>query len=263
MRTSAQVKTYLHKQANNLFGYFEKPKKSYSENDFHLIRVSIKRIKALLDLLNKAEPRIHRKKYFSPFEKIFEQAAKIRDPQVKLKLLAHYRNSSVEKFKRQLNQQIKSEKLKFSQMMKVSLLKDLQKSTSKIEDYVDHADRKSIAHFLDKKTKVVQNLGSTKKLKPTEVHDFRKKIKEIYYLQKMLEHKGHRFARTDDFQELLGKWHDGRVLIQGIKDFIKADSLPQKDKLVFESLQQIIADHNQQLYQSILSSKKAVLKNFK
>jgi len=51
--------------------------------------------------------------------------------------------------------------------------------------------------------------------------------------------------------------------MQGIKDFIKADSLPQKDMLVFESLQQIIADHNQQLYQSILSSKKAVLKNFK
>jgi CHAD domain-containing protein len=147
--------------------------------------------------------------------------------------------------------------------MKVSLFKDLQKSTSKIEGYLDHADRKSIAHFLDKKTKVVQTLGSTKKLKPTEVHDFRKKIKEIYYLQKMLEKKGHRFARTDDFQELLGKWHDGRVLIQGIKDFIKADSLPQKDKLVFESLHQKIAAHNQQLYQSILSSKKAVLKNFK
>ena len=180
MRTSAQAKTYFHKQASNLFGYFEKPKKSYSENDFHLIRVSIKRIKSLLNLLNKSEPRIHRKKYFSPIEKIFEQAAKIRDPQVKLKLLAHYRNSSIEKFKRELTRQIKSEKLKFSQMMKVSLLKDLQKSTSKIEDYLDHADRKSVAHFLDKKTKAVQKIGSDKNLKPSGVHEFRKRVKEIY-----------------------------------------------------------------------------------
>jgi hypothetical protein len=44
-----QVKTFrprskpnFQQQANNLFGYFENPQKSYSEKDFHLIRVSIK-----------------------------------------------------------------------------------------------------------------------------------------------------------------------------------------------------------------------------
>jgi len=260
MKPSAQVKAFFQKQANNLFGYFENPQKSFSEKDFHLIRVSIKRIKALLDLLNKAEPKVQRKKYFNPFEKIFEQAAKIRDPQVKLNLLAHYRNSSVEKFKRELTRQIKLEKLKFSQMMKVSLFKDLQKSTSKIEDYLDHADRKSIAHSLDKKSKDVQKLGSTKKLKPSGVHAFRKELKEIYYLQKMLEKKNHRYARTDEFQELLGKWHDARVLIQGIKDFIKADSLPTKDKVVFEKIRQKIEGNTERLYQSILNDKRAVLK---
>ena len=263
MKTSAQVKAYYQKQANSLFDYFNKPPKTFSENDFHAMRVVIKRMKALLDLLNKAEPRVHRKKYFDPFKAIFEQAAKIREPQVKLKLLAHYRNSSIEKLKRELSRQIASEKLKFSKMMKVSLLKELQKSTSRIERYLDEADRKSIAHYLDKKTKVVQKLGSDKNLKPNGVHELRKRIKEIYYLQKMLEKKGHRFARTDDFQELLGKWHDGRVLERGIKDFMATSSLPAKDIPVFEKLRQKITNYNQQLYQSILREKKAILKSFK
>jgi CHAD domain-containing protein len=74
-------------------------------------------------------------------------------------------------------------------------------------------------------------------LKPSGVHAFRKELKDIYYLQKMLEKKNHRYARTDEFQELLGKWHDARVLIQGIKDFIRR-FLPTKDKVVFEKIRQ-------------------------
>lgn len=260
MKTSSLVTNFFRKQTDELLLSFEKTVESFTENDFHLVRIDIKRIKALLTLLKEVHPKFNRKKYFSPFKVIFRQAGKIRDLQIQLIMVkANPLNSPIEKFEQELSRQISTEKKKLSILIKPSLIRDLRRKTSTLTDYLSHIRGKAVKRYLKKKEKTIHQLLSPVELKPSGIHELRKRIKELYYLQKMMEPKNIRVINTDQFQELLGKWHDGRVFLQGLKTFMKSRTLPQEDISTFELLKRKMTIDDQQLYQNILQDKADVL----
>jgi CHAD domain-containing protein len=263
VKTSALVKSFLQKKTDHLVLSFEKPAESYSENDFHRLRVDIKRIRAMLTLLDNTLPHFHRKKYYAPFKIIFRQAGKIRDLQVQLiSINANPLNTSIEKFERELKNRISKEKTKFFKWLTPSLVQDVCRKTSTIMDSLNQLDDQAVTRFLKKRKNSIQQIVSAAQMKPSGIHEWRKRIKEFYYLQKMLETKNSQSINTEQIQDLMGKWHDGRVLLKGLKTFMKSGSIVQKDRLAFESLKRKITGHNQELYQIILHHKADLLKLF-
>ena len=261
MKTSSRIKIYFQQQTDNLLLSLSKPVDSLSENDFHLIRVTLKRIKAILNLLEGTQPNFSHKKTYAPFKVIFQHAGKIRDLQVQLILLrSNPWNPIIDKFERKLTRQASDEKIKLFNLIQPSLILDIQKKVSTIANNLNKIKEKEVNHFLKKQKKIILKLLSSALRKPSYVHKLRKQIKDFYYWQVMLMPEKSRPINTDQFQRLLGDWHDGRVLLQGLKTFMKNENLSSEELFTFESAKRKVSTNNQQLYHSILEEKNKLLK---
>jgi len=260
VKTSSLLKNYFQHQSNQLLSFFEKPNTQLSENDLHTIRVEIKKIKSLLVLLDNVSSSFDLKKIYGPFKIIFRQAGKIRELQIQVRMIKLYpTNVSVKKYVQLLSKQIIAEKKKLFSRLTPSLIRKLEKRKSTIKDSADQVNSKIALPAFHKKEKYIQKLLGSSRWKPANLHELRKRMKEIYYWQKMLKPKDNGLMITDEFQELLGKWHDGRVLENGLKEYIKSGALLPKDVPPLESLKTKISKKNQQLFQTIMIKKMDLL----
>src|SRR5689334_5953362 len=152
------------------------------------------------------------KKYFKSFSIIFEQAGKIRDREVLYHLLESYRTEAAsDKFKAELLQSIAKEKQAFFQLLKNPFLKKLGKTT-RITAWLKNIRFSEANQYTNERVSSIRKMLQKNNLTPLLVHDLRKRIKDLFYVQKMLETKNHPAIRTDKFQDMLGDWHDARLL---------------------------------------------------
>jgi CHAD domain-containing protein len=144
MKTSNRANTFFKKQIHLLLSILKKKESSFSENDFHSIRIAIKRIKALFALVEKSNSSFHQKKYFAPFKLVFEQAGQIRDKEVIQSILhAHPYNASIENFEFDLQRHIIKEKKQFFKMTTSTLWKDIRHSQVKASRFLDKNQSKT------------------------------------------------------------------------------------------------------------------------
>ena len=263
MKTTKLVNTFFKKQVHLLLSILQKKESSFSENDFHSIRIAIKKIKALFTLVEKSNASFHQKKYFAPFKIVFEHAGEIRDKEVIQSILhAHPYNASIESFEFDLHQHINKEKKQFFKITTSALRKDIRHSQEKVSRFFNKINRKKAEKFLQKKKKAIYTLLIKDQLNPDHLHEIRKRIKDVYYVQKMIEPKNREMTGTDQLQELLGQWHDGRVLLQELNAYLNSKNLQAKDKAPYESLKTKMAIENENLFRLILEQKPALLKLF-
>jgi len=263
MKTSNRVKTFFKKQIHLLLSILKKKESSFSENDFHSIRIAIKRIKALFALVEKSNSSFHQKKYFAPFKLVFEQAGQIRDKEVIQSILhTHPYNASIENFEFDLQRHIIKEKNQFFKMTTSALWKDIRHSQVKATRFLDNINRKTAEKFLEKKKKAIHTQLMYEPLDPDHLHEVRKRIKDVYYVQKMVEPKNREMRGTDQLQELLGQWHDGRVLLQELNEYLSSNNMTAKDKAPYESLKKKMTGENEDQFQHILDQKPTLLKLF-
>jgi CHAD domain-containing protein len=256
VKISKRVNKYFQDQAHQLVKALEEKESVLLEKDFHAIRVSIKRIKALFSLLDEMVPSFRLKKFFSPYKTLFRQAGKIRDLQVQLGLLVTFPgNAAINSMAADLNRQLTDEKVRFYKMNTKSLIRRWKKSEQKILDAIKKNRRKKINRYLKKKQKRVLNLLQKDQLDVAQIHGLRKRIKDIYYLQSMMGNKKIWFGKMDQFQDLLGKWHDGRVLLQGLEKHLNSSSLQQEEKDALKWLSAKLDSQNKNFYLTILKDK--------
>jgi CHAD domain-containing protein len=73
---------FLKKQEEALTFLLVKPSAKFTSNDFHQLRLEIKKLNAFLDLVNFCSNDFNRKKVLKAFTKIFRKAGKIRELQL-------------------------------------------------------------------------------------------------------------------------------------------------------------------------------------
>ena len=94
----------------------------------------------------------------------------------------------------------------------------------------------------------IQLLMKADKLAKKDVHNLRKQIKDIFYLQKIFQPKDNRLIVADEFQEMLGQWHDNRVLAKDILKGAKNHKLqPDEVKALMTLRKKILASSDRQL----------------
>ena len=102
-------------------------------------------------------------------------------------------------------------------------------------------------YLLEEQSKI-QRLMKADKLAKKDVHDLRKQIKDIFYLQKIFQPKDNRLVVADEFQEMLGQWHDNRVLAKDILKGAKNHKLqPDEVKALMALRKKILASSDRQL----------------
>lgn len=263
MKTSSLVKKYYTKQKKRLLSLLKKNPGDYQEEDFHTIRVAIKKVKAVFSMLGKIDPAFKRKKYFQPFSMIFEQAGAVRDRMVLHQMLeAYHSNPSSHHFRTELQSHIDKEKHEFFKLLNKDLLKKFHRKDAKVKKALDRIDYSSTLKYVDKKAKAIRSILQTSQLLPIVVHDLRKRIKDLYYLQKMLEPKVQEVFPTDKFQDELGQWHDGRLLALSMAEFKNNGILSGKEKQAVSELQSKIAEKNDRQLRAFIRHKTSLLRLF-
>lgn len=263
MKTGARIKKVFKDQTQHLLSILKKKESSLTEIDFHSIRIAIKRIQALFNLVEESNPSFHQKKNFAPFKLIFEQAGQIRDKEVILSILhSHPYNASIEIFEFDLDHQIKKEKKQFFKLIKSSLLKNIKRNRSRVSGFIENINHKTAKKYLKKKSNAIHKVMLNDQVDPSNLHEIRKRIKDIYYVQKMIEPKNSQKTSTDKLQELLGQWHDGRVLLQELDEYLNSHPMSTKDKIPYDTLKTRVIRENEARFHLIMEQKPVLLQLF-
>jgi len=210
MLSKQRQQDYFSNRVESVLHNYEVFSKHTRAQNIHKIRVDLKKIRALLYLQKKTggKPDQHATRYV---DKLFRQAGKIRDAQMSAALVKKIHSGTTHFFARQRDIVAEESKI-FHAMVSRHVDKLLVASSQQWKSFRDIPDRKIAG--LDK--------SIVKKLKPVfipkliqrELHDSRKIIKRLIYINSILKANNGSRINTDFFRKLeesVGKWHDAVV----------------------------------------------------
>jgi len=175
--------------------------------DLHRFRVQVKKIKALLVILQGPEAR----KRLAPLQAIFKHAGNIRSTQIYLQLLRRYQPAHLNR-QRQLEQMEQAASRLFCMKYDayVHILDRLYKTCSR---HFRKIDDELVLRYYDQQRKKLRRFFADTRRSAAKLHKSRKRIKKMLYLHALLSNKlrkkvGLDTAAFDRLQDAIGRWHD-------------------------------------------------------
>ena len=245
---------YLRKRAKSIHSILEKPEVEYSTNTFHKLRVEIKKVKALFDLIYFCSEDFEFEKHFRPFKEIFVLAGKVRELQLEEQLLNKYRSSFVlNEYRNTLSSKLFQEERSYFAMINQELSVQLDNKFQIITSILSKIHKKEGNCYIEKKRKDIQKLLSEESLKANDLHNLRKQIKILDYNQKSLSSKEeyHSESNYDQLTKLLGKWHDCQIFINHLNIIMEADTLNLEEKSQIKNLKSKISSKRERYFNKI------------
>lgn len=252
VKTSVKLIKYFLGQSASVHLLLQKPSSAFSAEDFHMLRVYIKKMKAIFSLVQSAVKSFDQEKYFTPYKTIFRQAGRVRELQLEQSLISKYKLDPVlAQYYNRLESEIRNEQNAFFGLTDKKLKRKLKKNTTAVIPLMEKVDSSAVKKFLVEKRNIIELLLHGEKTEAGHVHELRKRIKELYYLQKIFQPKNKRLAVADDFQELLGQWHDYDVIREDLlKDAQNHKLKPEEVKAIMK-IQKKISSHADRLFRKI------------
>ena len=195
--------------------------------DLHQLRVTIKKIRAVLLMLRKLRSDFDYDKNFAPYKKIFKQVGPIREEFLQHNRIKKDTTNKLEKDSHRvliikLHKELKGAQSKH--------LKNIALVSPAILDSLRKLEQKEVYPYCRKILKRLKNkwdrLNTEKNF-----HQFRKHLKQFLYCSRLLSEKDKaklisqkNYDRINELQELLGTWHDDILLLHNIeKDGLKVN----------------------------------------
>jgi CHAD domain-containing protein len=233
------LKKYLKKRKSAIISVLEKQQDSFTADTFHTLRLEIKKLKALFDLINSCSKNFKQKKIVKPFKLIFRNAGKIREIQVEEALLeAHFSSDFVIQYRNDLKK-IETEKLNnFFLVINSSFAEKLEKKFLKITAAVAKTNKKLANRYMEKKRAEIEKLLYKKVLTNKQMHALRKRLKAYQFNQQILDHtkKNKLLSKKNVLPELLGEWHDYQTVIQHLKKAINSGEISPNESNELENV---------------------------
>jgi hypothetical protein len=248
------LKKYLKKRKSAIIFLLEKQQESFSPDTFHILRLEIKKLNALFDLVNFCFKGFNKKKTFKPFKLIFRQAGKIREIQVEEALLeAHFSSDFVVQYRNDLEKILTEEFNNFFLITNPSFAEKLQKKYSKINAALAKTNKKMANRYIDKKRAEIKKLFHKKVLKNKQMHVLRKRLKEYQFNQKSLNYtnKNKLILEKNALPELLGEWHDYQTVIQHLKKAVDFGEINPQESNQLENVIATFTFKSQLLFNEI------------
>lgn len=226
------------------------------EKDFHALRVDIKRIRAVLELIQSTNPKFRFKACFKPFSFFFKPAGEVRELQLMHSMINEAdKGKKLTYFLYALDARIKNAENTFAQRITKKRIKRLRKTIALIRPFARKITAKKVHSYIAEKKEHVHALLQQPILIEADVHDLRKEIKKVFYLQKIFHASDHRFTIADDFQELLGRWHDGVVIDLDLQKELHSRELKSDEIRMITSVRRKITNRTVALFKTILTDR--------
>ena len=213
---------YIKKRKAALNFLLEKSRSKYTPSTFHKLRVEIKKLNSLFDLINFCSNDFKRKATYKPFKLIFSQAGKVRELQVEESILKKYLlTNSIKDYSKTLKLLQSKEKEDFFLLVNKKLFDQLNKKYKKIIPYISGIDIEKANRYLKKRKSRIQKLLGKEIIQKKQLHELRKRLKVFNYNREILcKEQDKTLLKNDDLPVLLGKWHDCQVIRKHLKKTI-------------------------------------------
>lgn len=259
MTTAAILRKYLRKRFNSISAVLGKPGQRLSVADFHILRVEIKKVKAVFALLHYCSVDFDRKKSFLPWRTLFRQAGRVRELQLELAIVSSFRLTGTAKgYSEGLKSRLKEQKESFYKKVDPKWRKRLEKSVKSMEPFIPYVTKKKLLAFLTYKRKKIKELLEKGKLKETEIHEIRQRMKEFNYLVRLFDIREMAFKRMGDFEEVLGRWHDLAVMTGHLRRSLRSGRLTAEEHTQESTLKQKLAAKTRPLLERIMETRKGI-----
>lgn len=215
------LKTYFEKRKKALGLILEKTPDSFTAETFHELRVEIKKLKALVELIAFCSKNFKAGKTFKPFKTIFKKAGKIREMQLEQTILQTQPNFQLlQKIPNRLKKEEVKKIKKFFLIINKHLTKRMKEKYRVINSLLLKIDIKKIEIYRDTTKKKINKLICKNNFKKKQIHDFRKRLKVFQYNEKIIPVQKNLDTEQDELSELLGKWHDYDTTLLHLKKII-------------------------------------------
>jgi CHAD domain-containing protein len=229
-----QLELFAKKQFKKLIDDLESYHHLQDPEVLHQIRVEIKKIKTLLNLINYCVKKFKGHQHFIPFRTIFRRAGEIRQPLVFYKLLLMYQIEGVRDA--QVPKSKKLDKLSIAFKKDVPLfIESVKRKRKELSKFILQVKKIDSNKYLKKRKRELERFLFPTLNKPA-LHKARKVCKEIVYLQGLNKKPVDSFY--SDVEKRIGQWHDKQLLLPILK---KNKKLMDIKKLAASSLDDLIA----------------------
>jgi CHAD domain-containing protein len=256
------IRSYLLKREQSINGLLVAKKKATEPENFHQLRLEIKKTRAALALLSSCSSSIDLKKKMSPYRSLFKQAGKIRELQLhKTYLHKHSGAEEMPVYSKSLEKQTSVEIKRFSILKSKKEIKSLSYTSNTLRLSPLNINQNTLEHSLEKEQESIVKLLAKERLKVPQVHDLRKRIKSFHFLSTLIPIKNKKLKHLDEFQELLGKWHDYEVFGEELQKADKLQNIPLEEKKKIRKLKPKVFQKREVLFKKIDKSRFSLIKN--
>ena len=220
----------------------------------HALRVSLKRLRAFLQLLRGIDPHFPGKAAVKKIKPLFAEAGRLRDLQIQYALLF----STEEKlqldhsFSGQLLERIQQQQIAFIEFQGEFSIAGIRESCAQARSHLEHlplrALRKGLRNYFKNLFQEIALLSREGLSSRKRLHDLRKTIKKAFYnlavinqIKPRLHLPPELLLVLESLQNQLGKWHDYRITIDEVKNMWDAPAalrkhLRQEEKICLQDL---------------------------
>lgn len=248
------LEKYLKKIEAEILFLLGKARQDFTVNDFHKLRVEIKKLNAFFELVDFCVAGFNRKKIYKPFRMIFKQAGKVRELQVEEGMLSTYFiKNSLQDYRLGMRSALEKEIKSFFSILDKKTEESLQGNISKTSTFLKEINKKKLSEYLKFAWKKTQKILERENLLPENLHFLRKRIK-IFFYNSALQSFGKEtngISITEDLSDLLGKWHDGQVILDRLEIAMNSGQINPAELFQIEKLREDIASKNAQMFAQI------------
>lgn len=209
-------KIYFNGQWDEMTSHLRKFIESGEQEELHLFRVQVKKLRAMLELLDINSAKHPLQKDFKPVRKIFKRCGEIRDAFIKLQYGQRFQFKNEDFFMNHLYE-IEKGTSEVKELGK-QYLKIIKSAHDDIGGDLQHVGNKDIVEFYKSK---LYNIGSFMENLQfnEELHATRKQIKTLMYNRKIAQNAlDGKLKISNDYldklQTLIGDWHDNVLALE-------------------------------------------------
>ena len=209
-------KAYFNEEWNDMVGHLNSFIKTGNQDELHQFRVQVKKLRAMLILLDAVSSKNKLTRDFKPVRKIFKQCGLIREAYINMLLTSRYKLNDEEFILGQVNEMEKNI-LSFKKLAKKHL-KTIKSAHADLEHDLKAVDDDSVNEFY--KRQLEQIASRLNELQFNEsLHDCRKQIKNLVYNRKIAQKALDGKLEIDNdyldkLQDRIGNWHDNELAME-------------------------------------------------
>lgn len=249
-----KLTTYFKKRETTILALLETPPREYNDETFHQLRVEIKKLNALFELIKFCNKDFKRKKTFKPFKLVFRQAGKIRELQLEEIMLNDFISSElVPNYIGNLEALESKEQASFFSIVNQKLIAQLKKKHAIIDPFLRAIKKKKARSYIQEKKNTIQEILHENSIQKETAHELRKQIKILNYalISLSLDKDNPTYYKKDALPTLLGEWHDYEVFVEQLERDILEGKISKKEATPIKKIIKKIRSKNDLLFEDI------------